>query len=340
MKQTGNIPCYPHPEDYVMGAETAIAQIDRIQNADWTAHLPSTEKQYGISFDTLSCTSFSLCSTAETNVNWLISTKNLPQSTIDWLQEKGYMDDYNKVNFSDRFIAIMSGTKKTGNDLRTVVETARKVGFIPDIMFSFAGNNWEEYHNKALITQEMLNVGQEFLKLIDIKWEWVFFDQDPKMSDENYSSAMKALKQSPLQIGIPTPATHATMLYGITPNKRAKVFDTYDPFFFENFVDDYQMHFAMKIVLSPKEQPKPVLYPQHQFTKTLKYGMTKNVDVVKLQEVLIAEKLLAVGLNTGNFFDKTLSAVKNFQAKYGIETVGQVGQKTRAKLNELCSKKG
>ena len=58
-----------------------------------------------------------------------------------------------------------------------------------------------------------------------------------------------------------------------------------------------------------------------------------------LQQVLIAEGLLKQGLDTGNFFDKTLMALKNFQVKYGIEPVGQVGPKTRAKLNELCSKK-
>ena len=81
------------------------------------------------------------------------------------------------------------------------------------------------------------------------------------------------------------------------------------------------------------------MYPKTTFTTTLKYGMRNNAQVKQWQEFLIAEKLLAIGLNTGNFFDKTLMATKNFQAKYGIETVGQVGPKTRAKANEIIAKK-
>lgn len=338
IKQTGNIPSYPKPEDYVLGGETAVQMTARVTTGDWTPYLPTTEKQYSITFDTLSCTSFSFCNLIETQMNYLLKNNQIPQEQVEWLKIKGYIDDTNTVNFSDRFVAITSGTKKTGNDLRTVAETARTKGLIPDMMFPFGGSTWDEYHNKNLITKEMNDTATEFLTKFDIKWQWVFFDQDPKMSDDNFNASIESLKTAPLQIGIPTPATHATSLVALS-NFRAKVFDTYEPFLFENTPDAYQIHFALMPVITVKEQPKPILYPKVTFSTTLKYGMRNNAQVKQWQEFLIAEKLLATGLNTGNFFDKTLIATKNFQAKYGIETVGQVGPKTRAKANEIIAKK-
>ena len=338
IKQTGNIPCYPKPEDYVLGAETAVQMTERVSNGDWTPYSPSTEKQHSITFDTLSCTSFSFCNTAEFQMNYMFKHNQIPQEKVSWLKEKGYIDNTGTINFSDRFLAIMSGTKKTGNDFRTVAETARIKGLIPDKMFPFGGSTWEEYHNKDLITQEMIDTGLEFLKMFDIKWHWVFFDQDPKLSDTDFKASIEALKTAPLQVGIPTPATHATTLISMSKTT-AKMFDTYEPFFFENTPEGYAIHIATMVVITVKEPQKTVLYPKVTFTTTLKYGMRNNAQVKQWQEFLIAEKLLAVGLNTGNFFDKTLMATKNFQAKYGIETVGQVGPKTRAKANEIIAKK-
>lgn len=338
IKQTGNIPCYPKPEDYVLGAETAVQMVQRIPSGDWTPYLPTTEKQHSITFDTLSCTSFSLCNVMEMQMNYLLKSNQIPQEKVEWLKIKGYINDTNTVNFSDRFVAITSGTKKTGNDFRTVVETARTKGLIPDVMFPFGGSTWEEYHNKNLITKEMNDTATEFLAKFDIKWQWVFFDQDPNLSDKDFKASIEALKTAPLQIGIPTPATHATTLI-LLSSTNAKVFDTYEPFLFENTPDAYKIHIALMPVITVKEELKPVLYPKVTFTTTLKYGMRNNPQVKQWQEFLIAEKLLATGLNTGNFFDKTLMATKNFQAKYGIETVGQVGPKTRAKANEIIAKK-
>lgn len=79
------------------------------------------------------------------------------------------------------------------------------------------------------------------------------------------------------------------------------------------------------------------------FQNNLKYG-DRGEDVEKLQEVLIREGLLGQGLNTGWFGPLTRTAVIEFQQKYAAEILtpaglssgtGFVGEKTRAKLNEL-----
>ena len=71
------------------------------------------------------------------------------------------------------------------------------------------------------------------------------------------------------------------------------------------------------------------------FTKTLRRG-ARSSEVTRLQEFLSKQPgIYPEGLATGYFGSLTEAALKRFQAKYNIETVGIVGPKTRAKLNEL-----
>lgn len=82
------------------------------------------------------------------------------------------------------------------------------------------------------------------------------------------------------------------------------------------------------------------------FENNLKYG-NKGDNVVKLQDALIKEGFLAIGLNTGWFGPATRAAVIKFQEKYADDILvpsgltkgnGFVGARTRAKLNEILGK--
>lgn len=90
--------------------------------------------------------------------------------------------------------------------------------------------------------------------------------------------------------------------------------------------------------------------PKYKFNKILKFGMTKNKDVVALQKILQYEKLLPTHVNgkeleLGNYFGQTSYAVLQFQKKYNIASLEELtalrgmtcGKKTIAKLNELYS---
>ncbi len=85
-------------------------------------------------------------------------------------------------------------------------------------------------------------------------------------------------------------------------------------------------------------QPLPKLSAEKtefRFIKTLQRG-SRGDDVRRLQEFLKqSPDVYPEGLVTGYFGTLTEAAVKKFQIKYGIETVGIVGPKTRAKLNKL-----
>lgn len=81
---------------------------------------------------------------------------------------------------------------------------------------------------------------------------------------------------------------------------------------------------------------KGVLAPK--FIRYLYKGV-RHAQVSNLQTVLKTDPLIyPEGLVTGYFGKLTDAAVKRFQTKYGIESIGFVGPQTRAKLNELFSK--
>ena len=72
-----------------------------------------------------------------------------------------------------------------------------------------------------------------------------------------------------------------------------------------------------------------------QFSTNLRRGLSGK-EVTRLQEFLkTMPDVYPEGMVTGYFGVLTERAVKRFQSKYGVEQAGNVGKKTRAKLNSL-----
>lgn len=82
-----------------------------------------------------------------------------------------------------------------------------------------------------------------------------------------------------------------------------------------------------------KFQTISVIPPGFEFKKDLKLGMFDQ-EVVYLKIILNKENCLT-SKNTDYFGQGTLTGVKCFQVKYGIDIAGSVNQTTRDKLNEL-----
>jgi peptidoglycan hydrolase-like protein with peptidoglycan-binding domain len=68
--------------------------------------------------------------------------------------------------------------------------------------------------------------------------------------------------------------------------------------------------------------------------RTLQQGF-KGDDIRLWQEFLIAQGLLAAGLNTSEFGPKTAAATRQFQTQHGLEADGLVGPNTLAKAQAL-----
>ncbi len=86
-----------------------------------------------------------------------------------------------------------------------------------------------------------------------------------------------------------------------------------------------------------QNQLRTELQEKLRLTRSLSLGMTSE-EVKLLQEILATDPdIYPEGLVTGYFGPLTEKAVKKFQAKFGIEQVGNVGPKTLAKLNTLLT---
>lgn len=310
VKQTGFIHVPPSPTAYLGG--TLPYEI-RLENGNWKDYLPQNEEQYRFAkFDTMSCVSFSALNCLEMQLNYLLETQPNHKS-IRWLYDQGYVFGGNKVNFSDRFIAILSGTTARGNTLERVADTIRRVGLIPEDMLPFGGETFEEYHG-ANITNQMILKGKEFLKRFEIGHEWVFWT-DGEL--ENYHEAIieNNLKQAPLQVAIPIPAGHALSL----PNDK-NFFDSYAPYYRRI---NKPINYGFKFVIVPKDTPK-----QKPFG-VLKRG-SKGNNVKELQKLLKAE-LPQVQID-GDFGPKTEKALKWTQGALNIRVDGIYGEQTKNAL--------
>lgn len=279
----------PGPKDWIAGVNSQISGIT-INNTsgDWIKYLPTRERQHSVYFDTQGCVTFSALNIIETILNYKKAHGLLPKAMIDEFTAYGYFDANGSFNFSDRYIAKLSGTTQRGNTLNNVAEAIRKYGLIPQKMWDYPVEqrtpvfDWNEFYKD--IPQELIDIGQKvFLKWVKINWEWIITGvTSPKLAADVLSVH---LQEAPIQVAtavcpgwneggatpVPKcdlPLAHATAI----PNRREENgiiddFDTYDPFL-KMLAADYPIPWALKYVvtINPpmfeliKEEGSPAVY--------------------------------------------------------------------------------
>ena len=253
VKQTGFL-WKEDPKDYRLGSSPIVWEVKK-ENADWIKGKPDDEAQFlKFKFDSMSCTSFSADNDLETYFNEFLST--FSKEFQDFIKKEGYIVD-GKLNFSDRFTAIMSGTTPQGNYFQNVWDSIRTNGLIPEADLPFGGKTWAEYHDKSKITPAMIAKGKKFANFLNINYEFVL------VTDENL---LKSLKYSPLHVAIPIPATHAVELINVN-----NFFDTYPPYLVKR---DKPIGYALRFKVEEKI-PKPT------------YKYFKDSEVVGLKPKLV-----------------------------------------------------
>jgi len=267
-KNTGILIEPPKETDYIAGAGW-VTPLNH-PTGNWSNSLPSGERQGGVYFDSMACVSFSAVNVIETQLNWMLSTNQLPSATVKAMQELGYIKD-GVVNFSDRFVAKVSGTTRSGNYINAVWEAIRKNGLIPESDWSFDPSqrtpvfDWDNYY--APIPQALLDKGKKFLDLFDVKYEWLVAggSATPKQFKE-------WLKGGPIQIASSTcpgwnegtvaacdrAINHATMVYNVSDGG-IMIFDQYSPFQ-KTLANDYRIPYAMRGVVSVKSSIPEAIY--------------------------------------------------------------------------------
>lgn len=333
--------------DWIAGAESGIIYKVNETTGDWSFYLPEEEYQR-VFFDTLSCVTFSGLNVIETLMQRMILKDEISKENISWLRKNGYIKN-GMINFSDRYSAKMSNTTKSGNFLTMVADSFRTYGLVPENLYPNDAKDWESYYSE--IPQEIKDLGLEFAKRFNIKYEWVLCGK------QNVESIKYHLKQSPIQIvstcckGWSTDdivqscgivSEHATIIYGYT-NTYLKDFDSYSPFK-KKLAIDYGIVWALKYVIEEK-----VTEEKQSFEYTFKNIMFKgrrSEDIKMLQTLLKLEGLYSKDIDcTGYYGNITQNAVKLFCKKYNVASKLELsivngrwcGSKTIKKLNEISN---
>ena len=183
----------------------------RNESGDWRPFLVKEEKQYSDNVDTMGCVSFSLNNDLE-------------------IQRKFEGID---VNYSDRFLAKISGTTPNGNFLDVVAYFAKNTGLVLENEWPSPLNyNWASYYS-AIPSEVMAKTVKQ-----NIAYESTPTDK---------ANLLKQLKQCPIQITIPKPQpNHAVVLVHIEGDT-AYYFDTYPNYL--KTINVNLISYALKVVL-------------------------------------------------------------------------------------------
>ncbi len=167
-------------------------------------------QKYG-PWDTDTCWDFGLCDNIETQLEIERSLGRFTQDDLTWFKANEYIDSDGDFNLSRRFIAILSGVRDKGNDPAIAWKLAEQYGMIPFSMLSFAIQDIngiddrqgfvDKYFDVKSITPAMEAMGKEFLKRVSIQSE----ELGTRWTTRTSQMVTDALKQAPVQIGIPVP---------------------------------------------------------------------------------------------------------------------------------------
>jgi hypothetical protein len=242
----------PLPTDY-RGSSSLLEWKEVNTIGDWSDYIPSGERQSRYNGDTMACASFSAINIIETQEKFL--TGKCP-------------------NYSDRWIAKMSGTTKEGNYANKVAQTIREYGLVLEEDYPMVEPfNWDTYYADipAEKLAELTAKGKKWLEKWSVQYEWVYYKNPFGADNPEFSKflVLQELHHAPLQVlskvcqgwstvpivqGCGQGSGHFTELYGLdTLDPEAfQILDTYVPF--EKKLDiNYQFQAILKIVLTRKK---------------------------------------------------------------------------------------
>ncbi len=152
-------------EDWIFGAvsQPCLASIP-IEERE--KYLPIGELQ-NIGEEKMDCASRGPINILETKFTYLLQNKKLKNEK--WLRDNSYVVN-ERVLFSDRFIAIRSGTTVQGNSMKAPIHQCTK-GLIPKCIFPQVAL-FEDYYRG--ITGQMEALAEEFSKRFTINYEIVY----------------------------------------------------------------------------------------------------------------------------------------------------------------------
>lgn len=167
--------------DWVFGGASLVC-LAPVPPKEREANLPKGEVQRGRE-DFMDCASRAPLNILEDKFNWLLRNGRLKHEA--WFREQGYITE-NGFEFSDRFIAILSGTTRSGNSLKAPCQAIHEYGLIPKSKLPARKSmTWDEYHNREDVTGSLLALGEQFKTRFTINYERVYDESYRTLLDED-----------------------------------------------------------------------------------------------------------------------------------------------------------
>ncbi len=214
--------------DWVFGAESSKC-LAIIPPETREFYLPKGEIQIGVS-DFMDCATRGPLNIMESKFNFLFLNDKLSADNENWLVKNGYFNN-GRIEFSDRFVAINSGTDENGNSLKAPLDAIRKQGLIPKTMLPARSDmTFNEYHDKSKITSKMYDLGKQFAERFIINYE--------KVKEENYEELLKQDFLNVAGFAWPEPINGEYPRIEEDPNHCFILFNLPKYYAFDNYLDE------------------------------------------------------------------------------------------------------
>lgn len=156
--------------DWQYGANSSIVRDVLVKDGDWKPYQVEHEKQWTGTYDTLFCVTYSALASIGALFMYHLKNNLISSDNVKWLKDNGYFKN-GFINFNERFTGTLGETTNQGAYQFKVANAIKNYGLIPQDNFPLA-DNFNDNIDKKFITQEMYNLGKEFLKRFSINYEW------------------------------------------------------------------------------------------------------------------------------------------------------------------------
>lgn len=178
-------------DEYQFGASPVTPYFTIHKEEDRMQVLPKGEVQRNKKEDMMDCASRGPVNYMEAYFTYGVRKNLFYPKNVQWLRDKGYIQKDENGNdvvlFSDAFIAIKSGTRRTGNSIKAPIHAVHEYGLIPKHMMPLGEKmTWDQYHDPKRITQAMTDLARAFIKRFTINYEQVPSSQFAEANKTDY----------------------------------------------------------------------------------------------------------------------------------------------------------
>lgn len=229
-------------EDWFFGSNSRKCRA-LIPRDSRLALLPEGELQRGKE-DWQDCATRGPNNKIEVKLNYLYQNDLMTKEQIKFLKKYDFIRN-GKIEISDAFNAILSGTTPQGNSIKSPLLSLHKDGFISKRMLPARSSmTWKQYHDPKRITAKMIKAGKESKIHFPINFEKVLLKDFPVVIDEDMIVVAGYAWPEPVNGIYPKvldPMNHI-FLYFDTP--RYIIFDNYPEGpgdYIKQLANDYQL---------------------------------------------------------------------------------------------------